>query len=251
MGAVDPVRDREIINLELALSDLQVVEKRIERLAKGSRSAEKDVEQALLQRLQEALSSGRPARLVSVANDDEQKLFDGYNLLTAKRELYAANIAESDLAAGTNEYVEQLRAAVEREHEPAEVVALSARIEAELMHLDASERAEFLEHLGLDEPGLNRLIRAGYHLLDLISYFTAGEKEVRAWTIQRGTRAPGAAAEIHTDFERGFIRAETLSWSDFEEVGSVKVARERGKVRSEGKEYVVTDGDVLLFRFNT
>ena len=249
-GKVDPVRDREIINLELALSDLQIVEKRIERLAKGSRSPEKDTELVLLQRLQDALSGGRPARLVDIANDDEQKLFDGYNLLTAKRELYAANIAESDLAAGTNEYVEQLRAVVEREHEPAEVVALSARIEAELMHLEPGERAEFLDHLGLAEPGLNRLIRAGYHLLDLISYFTAGEKEVRAWTIARGTRAPRAAAEIHTDFERGFIRAETLSWSDFEDSGSVKVARERGKVRSEGKEYVVSDGDVLLFRFN-
>jgi ribosome-binding ATPase len=250
MGAVDSVRDREVINLELGLSDLQIVEKRLERLAKGSRNPEKDREQALLERLRDVLSVGKPARFVEPVNVEEQRLLAGYNLLTAKPELYAANIAEADLAAGTNAQVERLRTAVEAEHEPAEIVPLSARIEAELIHLEPGERAEFLEHLGLEEPGLNRLIRAGYHLLDLISYFTAGEKEVRAWTIRRGARAPQAAGEIHSDFERGFIRAETLEWEDFEETGSMKAARERGLIRSEGKEYEVANGDIILFRFN-
>ncbi len=252
MGAVDPVRDREIINLELVLSDLQVVERRLERVQRTAKSGDQDAvtELALLQKLHVLLSAGEPARKVDVVNDDEQRLLRSFNLLTSKQELYAANVAEADLAAGTNPFVERLRAVVEAEHEPAEVVVLSARIEAELMQLPREERAEFLEHLGVAEPGLSRLIRAGYHLLELISYFTAGEKEVRAWTIHRGTRAPQAAAEIHTDFERGFIRAETLGWSDFEKAGSQKAAREQGLMRSEGKEYVVQDGDILLFRFN-
>jgi GTP-binding protein YchF len=252
MGEVDPVRDRDIINLELGLSDLQFVEKRIARVERGARSGEKDaqLELALLQRVRAVLSEGKPARLIDPANDEEERLLGGYNLLTSKPELYAANISESDLAAATNEHAERLRSVIEQEHEPAEVVALSARIEAELMHLPPEERVEFLEHLGLQEPGLNRLIRAGYHLLDLISFFTAGEKEVRAWTVHRGTRAPQAAAEIHTDFERGFIRAETLAWSDFAELGSMKTAREKGLIRSEGKDYTVDDADIILFRFN-
>ena len=252
MGEVDPVRDREIINLELVLSDLQVVERRLERVQRTAKSGDKEAvaELALLQKLQTLLSAGQPARKVEIGNDDELRLLRSFNLLTSKKELYAANVAEADLAAGTNELVERLREAVEADNEPAEVVALSARIEAELIQLSKEERAEFLEHLGIDEPGLNRLIRAGYHLLDLISYFTAGEKEVRAWTIRRGTKAPQAAAEIHTDFERGFIRAETLSYKDFEEAGSQKAARDKGMMRSEGKEYVVQDGDILLFRFN-
>ncbi|HEY0809069.1 MAG TPA: redox-regulated ATPase YchF [Longimicrobiales bacterium] len=252
MGSVDPVRDREIINLELVLSDLQIVEKRLDRVQRAAKSNDKDAiaELALLQKLQSVLSTGQPARKVDIANDDEQKLLRTYNLLTSKRELYAANVAESDLAAGGNEFVERLQKAVADDGEPAEVVVLSARIEAELIHLPKEDRAEFLEHLGIEEPGLNRLIRAGYHLLDLISYFTAGEKEVRAWTIRRGTKAPGAAAEIHTDFERGFIRAETLAYQDFETAGSQKAAKEKGMMRSEGKEYEVQDGDILLFRFN-
>jgi GTP-binding protein YchF len=252
MGEVDPIRDREIINLELVLSDLQVVERRLERVQRTAKSGDKEAvaEQTLLQKLQPLLSAGQPARKVELANDDEQRLLRTYNLLTAKKEVYAANVAEEDLAAGGNELVEKLKAAIAADDEPAEVVVLSARIEAELIQLPREERAEFLEHLGIDEPGLDRLIRAGYHLLDLISYFTAGEKEVRAWTIRRGTRAPGAAAEIHTDFERGFIRAETLGWADFVQAGSQKAAKEQGLMRSEGKEYVVQDGDILLFRFN-
>src|SRR5688572_17099998 len=200
MGDVDPVRDREIINLELVLSDLQVVERRLERVQRTAKSGDKEAvaELALLQKLQTLLSAGQPARKVDVNNDDESRLLRSFNLLTSKKEVYAANVAEADLAAGTNELVERLRKAVETDGEPAEIVALSARIEAELIQLSKDERAEFLEHLGIDEPGLNRLIRAGYHLLDLISYFTAGEKEVRAWTIRRGTKAPQAAAEIHT-----------------------------------------------------
>jgi ribosome-binding ATPase len=252
MGEVDPVRDREIINLELVLSDLQVVERRLERVQRTAKSGDKDAltELALLQKLSPLLSAGQPARKVEIANDDELRLLRTFNLLTSKKEVYAANVAESDLAAGTNELVERLRSAVEADHEPAEIVVLSARIEAELIQLSKEERTEFLEHLGIEEPGLNRLIRAGYHLLDLISYFTAGEKEVRAWTIRRGTKAPQAAAEIHTDFERGFIRAETLAYKDFEEAGSQKAAKDKGMMRSEGKEYVVQDGDILLFRFN-
>jgi hypothetical protein len=252
MGEVDPVRDREIINLELVLSDLQVVERRLERALRTAKSGDKGAaaEVALLQKLLPLLSAGQPARKVEINNEDEQKLLRSYNLLTSKKELYAANVAEADLAAGGNELVDRLRKAVEADGEPAEIVALSARIEAELIQLPKEERAEFLEHLGVDEAGLDRLIRAGYHLLDLISYFTAGEKEVRAWTIRRGTRAPQAAAEIHTDFERGFIRAETLSYKDFETAGSQKAARDKGMMRSEGKEYVVEDGDILLFRFN-
>jgi GTP-binding protein YchF len=252
LGSVDPVRDREVINLELALSDLQTVEKRLQRVERTARSGDREaqVELALLQRLVASLSEGQPARRLALAGEEEARLLAGYQLLTAKRELYVANVAESDLGGPDNEHVKALRAAIEGAGEPAEVIALSVKIEAELIELDKEERTAFLGELGLAEPGLHRLIRAGYRLLDLISYFTAGEKEVRAWTIRRGTRAPQAAAEIHTDFERGFIRAETLAWEDFVESGSVRAARERGLVRSEGKEYVVQDGDIMLFRFN-
>ncbi|HET9985474.1 MAG TPA: redox-regulated ATPase YchF [Longimicrobiales bacterium] len=259
LGAVDPVRDREIINLELALSDLQFVEKRLQRAERSAKGGDKEAqaEVALLRKVQAVLSEGRPARVVALSGEEEARLLRTFNLLTAKRELYVANVAESELGGRTgreagegNELVGRLRAAIEADGEPAEVVPLSARIEAELLHLEPEERAMFLEELGIEEPGLYRLIRAGYHLLDLISYFTAGEKEVRAWTIRRGTRAPQAAAEIHTDFERGFIRAETIGWDDFVRAGSLKAAREQGLMRSEGKDYVVQDGDIMLFRFN-
>jgi GTP-binding protein YchF len=252
MGGVDPVRDREIINLELALSDLQIIEKRLQKAERNARTGDADakLELALLQRINDVLSEGKPARNVAIENEDEDKLFRTYNLLTSKREIYVANVAESDLPSAENEYVAKLREAVKADGEEAEVVPLSAKIEAELLHLEPDERAMFLDELGLNEPGLYRLIRAGYHLLGLISYFTAGEKEVRAWTIRRGSRAPQAAAEIHTDFEKGFIRAETLGWEDFLKAGSQKAAKEKGLMRSEGKEYVVQDGDILLFRFS-
>lgn len=252
LGSVDPVRDREVINLELALADLQTVERRMQRVEKVARSGDKEAraELALLQKLVSLLSDGQPARRVELASDEEARLLASYQLLTAKRELYVANVAETDLPEADNEHVRALREAVAAAGDPAEVIALSVRIESELIELEPDERAAFLEELGLEEPGLNRLIRAGYRLLDLISYFTAGEKEVRAWTIRNGTKAPQAAGEIHSDFERGFIRAETLAWEDFVEAGSVKAAREKGLVRSEGKDYVVQDGDIMLFRFN-
>ena len=252
MGGPDPARDREIINLELALSDLQHVERRLQKVEKQAHVGEKEAiaELDLLQRIHALLSAGQPARKVEPKNEDEHRLLRSYNLLTAKRELYVANVAESDLPQADNRLVAQLREAIASDGEPARVVPLSARIESELIELEPEERSAFLEELGLKEPGLHSLIRAGYSLLDLISYFTAGEKEVRAWTIRRGTKAPQAAAEIHTDFERGFIRAETLAYEDFVAAGTVKAAKEQGKMRSEGKEYVVQDGDILLFRFN-
>ncbi|HSK20494.1 MAG TPA: redox-regulated ATPase YchF [Longimicrobiales bacterium] len=252
MGGVDPERDRAVINLELVLSDLQNVEKRIAKVERTAKSGDREAvaELALLRRLHTLLSEGQPARRVSLGNEEDARLLRQMNLLTAKREIYVANVAESDLPSGENALVDRLREAIAADAEDAQVVPLSARIEAELLHLEKDERALFLDELGLEEPGLYRLIRAGYELLGLISFFTAGEKEVRAWTIRRGARAPQAAGEIHTDFERGFIRAETLAFADFEREGSQKAAREKGLVRSEGKEYIVQDGDILLFRFN-
>ena len=251
MGEVDPVRDREVINLELILSDLAVVEKRLERVRKTARGGDKDAaaELSLLERLQSALAEGKAARSVET-NEAEEKLLRSFNLLTSKPIVYLANVAESDLPESDNTHVKALRAAVEASGELAHVVPISSKIEAELAELPPEERAEFLGSLGLEEPGLNRLIREGYRLLGLQTYFTAGEKEVRAWTIHVGAKAPEAAGVIHSDFERGFIRAETVAYDDFERLGSVKAARDGGVMRSEGKEYVVKDGDILLFRFN-
>jgi GTP-binding protein YchF len=251
MGSVDPVRDREIINLELVLSDLAIVEKRLEKVRKGARSGDREAlgELALLERLHAVLSEGQPARKVE-ASDEERKLLRTFNLLTSKPVLYLANVAEDDLPEGDNPHVRALRGAVEESGEEAEVIPISSKIESELAELPPEEREEFLSSLGLDEPGLHRLIRAGYRLLGLQVYFTAGEKEVRAWEIPVDARAPEAAGAIHSDFERGFIRAETVGWGDFVKTGSVKAAREQGLMRSEGKEYVVQDGDIILFRFN-
>jgi ribosome-binding ATPase len=252
MGGVDPVRDRAVINLELALSDLQNVEKRIAKVERAARSGDREAqaELDLLQRVQTLLSEGVPARRLELASVEEQRLLRTWNLLTAKQEIYVANVTESDLPSGENEQVARLRAALAEDGAHAEVITLSARIEAELLHLAEPDRTAFLEELGLDEPGLYRLIRAGYRLLGLISFFTAGEKEVRAWTVRRGVGAAQAAGEIHTDFQRGFIRAETLSFEDFRAAGSQKAAREQGMVRSEGRDYTVQDGDILLIRFN-
>ena len=251
MGSVDPVRDREVINLELMLADLAMVEKRLERVAKRARGGEKEAraEHDLLQRVKEALENDRPARTVE-PSDAEVGLLRSYNLLTAKPVLYLANVAEDDLPDGDNDHVRALRQAVEASGEPAEVVPVSSRIESELAELPDEDREEFLSSLGLEEPGLNRLIRASYRLLGLKTFFTAGEKEVRAWTVSAGARAPEAAGAIHSDFERGFIRAETIGWEDFQRTGSVRSARDQGVMRSEGKEYLVQDGDILLFRFN-
>jgi GTP-binding protein YchF len=251
MGSVDPVRDREVINLELALADLALVEKRLERVRKSARSGDKEaqLELGILERLLSALSEGAPARSVETTGE-EARAVKSFNLLTAKPILYLANVAEDDLPEGDNAHVRALRQAVEGSGEVAEVIPVSSKIEAELAELGPEERTEFLASLGLEEPGLHRLIRAGYRLLGLQTYFTAGEKEVRAWTVPVGARAPEAAGVIHSDFERGFIRAETVGWNDFVRVGSMKAARDQGVMRSEGKEYVVQDGDIMLFRFN-
>ncbi len=251
MEGVDPVRDREVINIELGLADLASVEKRLDKTSRAARSGDPQarLELRLLEAVRDTLAAGRQARVV-VPTEEEQPTFKGFNLLTAKPVLYAANVAEGEIAGG-NRHVEALSAALAREGETAEVVTFSAKVEAELAELAPEDRAEFLESLGLEESGLDRLAHAAYHLLGLQSYFTAGEKEVRAWTIHRGDRAPVAAGVIHSDFEKGFIRAETVGYEDFVRVGGWKSAREQGLSRAEGKEYVVQDGDVMLFRFSS
>jgi GTP-binding protein YchF len=250
MSSVDPARDREIINIELGLADLQVVEKRIDKAARAAKSgdAQAKIEARLLERLREALADGKAARSV-VPTEEERPAYRAFNLLTAKPVLYAANVREEEIAGG-NRHVEALRSAVISDGEQAEIVPFSAKVEAELAELPPEDRTDFLQSLGLEESGLDRLAHAAYHLLGLQSYFTAGEKEVRAWTIHRGDRAPAAAGVIHSDFEKGFIRAETVGYDDFVRAGGWKGAREQGLARAEGKEYVVRDGDVLLFRFN-
>jgi GTP-binding protein YchF len=250
MGAVDPVRDREVINLELGLADLAAVEKRLDKTARTAKSGDPQakLEARLLQQLQEALSAGRPARAVK-PTEEERPAYQSFNLLTAKPVLYAANVLESEVVSG-NAHVAALQAAITAAAEEAEVVTFSGKVEAELAELPLEDRKDFLESLGLTESGLDRLAHAAYHLLGLQSYFTAGEKEVRAWTIHRGDKAPAAAGVIHSDFEKGFIRAETVAYADFVRVGGWKAAREQGLARAEGKEYVVQDGDVMLFRFN-
>jgi ribosome-binding ATPase len=251
MGPVDPVRDREVINIELGLADLASVEKRLDKTTRAAKSgdAQAKLEQRLLEAVRDVLAAGQPARVV-VPSPEETPAFRGFNLLTSKPVLYAANVAEDDLAGG-NRHVEAVRAALANDGETAEVVTFSAKVEAELAELAPEDRAEFLASLGVSESGLDRLAHAAYHLLGLRSYFTAGEKEVRAWTIHQGDKAPAAAGVIHSDFEKGFIRAETVAYDDFVRVGGWKGAREQGLARAEGKEYVVQDGDVLLFRFSS
>jgi len=245
-GAPDPARDVETIETELALADLDTLQRRLERTQRQAKSGAKEAKEevALLEPLLAHVSEGRPARSFPVS-DEQRPLFRALFLLTAKPVLYVANVDEASLAAG-NPHVKVLeeRAAAEG----AGVVRVCAQVEAELAELAEDERREYLAELGLAEPGLNRLIRAAYELLELITYFTAGEKEVRAWTIRRGTLAPQAAAEIHTDFERTFIRAEVIAYDDYVACGGEVGARAKGKMRVEGKEYVIQDGDVLHFR---
>jgi hypothetical protein len=250
-GAVDAVRDREIINIELGLADLASVEKRLDKTTRIARSGDPQakLEQRLLESLLDALAAGRPARSVT-PTDEEAPAYRSFNLLTAKPVLYVANVGEDEIATG-NRFVEALRSTIEREGEDAEVVTFSAKVEAELAELAPEDRKDFLDSLGVSESGLDRLAHAAYHLLGLQSYFTASEKEVRAWTIHRGDKAPAAAGVIHSDFEKGFIRAETVAYDDFVRVGGWKPAREQGLSRAEGKEYTVKDGDVLLFRFSS
>jgi ribosome-binding ATPase len=250
MGAVDPVRDIEVITTELILADLDAVTKRLEKNVKKARSGDKEAqaEVALLERVSPHLNANKPANLLPV-NDEEAKLLRVFQLLTAKPVLYACNVAESDLAdAEANPYVQKVAEFV-RTHHDAAYVPISAKIEAELIDLEPAEAKAFLADLGVADSGVSALIRAAYELLGLQTYFTAGEKEVRAWTIKKGWKAPQAAGVIHTDFEKGFIKAEVVSYADLSTLGSVAAARDAGKYRLEGKEYVFQDGDVALFRF--
>jgi len=248
-GEVDPVRDKETIDTELMLKDLETIEKRLERLKRQAKSGNKeDLKQAeIAEQIKDHLESFQPARTLSLDEAGQELMADMF-LLTAKPILYVCNVNEEAVNDG-NEHTERFKAAVA--DEPAEVILISAGIEADIAELETmEERMEFLEEMGLEEPGVNRLIRASYKLLNLITYFTAGEKEVRAWTIQKGWKAPQAAGVIHTDFEKGFIRAEVIKYNDYISLGSEQAVKEAGKMAVEGKEYVVTDGDVMNFRFN-
>jgi GTP-binding protein YchF len=252
MGSVDPVRDIEVVTTELVLSDLDAVQKRIDKTQKKAKSGDKEAqaELSLLERLVPHLNENKPANVLQ-ANEDEVKMLKLFQLLTAKPVLYACNVAEGELAtAEQNPFVQKVAEFV-RAHHDAAYVPISARIEAELVDLAPDEAKAFLKDLGVDDSGVSSLIRATYALLGLQTYFTAGEKEVRAWTVKKGWKAPQAAGVIHTDFEKGFIKAEIVSYSDLSRLGSVAAARESGKYRLEGKEYVFQDGDVALFRFNT
>ncbi len=250
-GSVDPIRDIETINLELILSDLEILDRRIDKTKKSLKGGDKSflTQLEFFERLHDVLESGKCARTMEMT-DDELEMLSDVALLTLKPVIYAANVAEEDYAKadGENELVNKIRAFAETEK--SEVMVISARIEEEIAALDKEEKQMFLEELGASESGLDKLIRASYKLLGLISYLTAGKPEVRAWTIQKGTNAPQAAGKIHTDFERGFIRAEVVAYDDLMACGTMTAAKEKGLVRSEGKEYVVADGDIILFRFN-
>ena len=250
-GNVNPLRDIETINLELIFSDLEILEHRIAKVAKGARmDKEQAKELAMLERVKERLEDGKLAIGFETEDEDEEEYFKNLNLLTAKPVIYAANVGEEDLA---NDGADNAGVQAVREYAKetgSEVFAICAQIEEEISELDDEERQMFLDDLGLKESGLEKLIRASYHLLGLMSFLTSGEDETRAWTIKQGTKAPQAAGKIHTDFERGFIKAEVVNYKDLLENGSLAAAREKGLVRMEGKEYVVQDGDVILFRFN-
>lgn len=250
-GNVNPLRDIETINLELIFSDLEILERRIAKVAKGARmDKDQAKELAMLERVKERLEDGKLAIGFETEDEDEEEYFKNLNLLTAKPVIYAANVGEEDLA---NDGADNAGVQAVREYAKetgSEVFAICAQIEEEISELDDEERQMFLDDLGLKESGLEKLIRASYHLLGLMSFLTSGEDETRAWTIKQGTKAPQAAGKIHTDFERGFIKAEVVNYKDLLENGSLAAAREKGLVRMEGKEYVVQDGDVILFRFN-
>ena len=250
-GSIDPLRDIETINLELIFSDLEILERRIAKTVKLSRNdktAAKELD--LLNRVKAHLEDNKMAKSIVTDDEDEQVWLDGYNLLTAKPVIFAANVSEDDLAddGASNDGVKAVREYAAQEN--CEVFVVCAEIEEEIAQLDDDEKKMFLDDLGLEESGLEKLIKASYHLLGLISYLTAGEPEVRAWTIKKGTKAPQAAGKIHTDFERGFIRAEVVGYDDLMACGSHTAAKEKGLVRLEGKDYIVQDGDIMLFRFN-
>ena len=246
---IDPISDAEIVETELLLSDLESLEKRVPAFQKKATSGDKEAKIAasVLGQALELLREGKPARLTEPKDEEEQRIFDQSQLLTAKPVLYVCNVAEDDAATGndlTTKVYEKAAA------EGAEAVVVSAAIESELVGMEPEERSEYLESLGLEESGLARVIRAGYSLLDLQTFFTCGPKEARAWTVHKGAKAPQAAGEIHSDFERGFIRAETIAFDDYVTLGGEAKAREAGKLRQEGKEYVAQDGDIMNFKFN-
>ncbi len=246
-GSVDPARDIEVINLELALADLGQVEKRVERLRKQAKNSKEAAEElAILEKILICLNQGISARKVDLSKEEEE-LIKNLGLLSRKPIIYAANVSEDDLATG-NDWVESVRQIAQQEQ--AKVVIVSAQVESELVELSEEERKDFLGSLGVEEGGLKSLIQATYELLGLRTYLTTGPQETRAWTIISGMKAPQAAGVIHSDFERGFIRAETVSYQDLVNSGTMSAAKEKGLVRSEGKEYIVQEGDVLLFRFN-
>ena len=251
MGSVDPARDREVIEFELAIADLGTLEKRLDKTRRTAKTGDKEAaaELVVLERANDFLKEGRGLWHASLTTH-EKEILAPLSMLTVKPVLYAANVSDAELTGEEGPYLAALRAAVAASGEQSEIVPFSAKIEAELAELPPEDRGDFLASLGLESAGLDRLIRAGYHLLGLQTYFTAGEQEVRAWTIHRGDTAPQAAGVIHTDFERGFIKADTVAFDAFIADGGWKDAREKGDVRSEGKEYVVKDGDVLLFKFN-
>ena len=249
-GSIDPIRDIDIINLELALADLEQVTKLYEKNAKLVKTGDKSLiaTVSLLERVKEALENNRPARSVPLEGEEEEKIMKNLQLLTAKPVIYVANVSEDEVGKPDNDMVKAVKDFAERDG--AKVISLSAKIEEELVGLESEEREAFKEELGITESGLEKLVATSYDLLGLMSFLTAGEKEVRAWTIKKGTKAPQAAGKIHTDFEKGFIKAEVVSYSDLIEAGSYLKAKEKGKVRMEGKDYVVQDGDIMLFRFN-
>ncbi|WP_264510537.1 redox-regulated ATPase YchF [Flavobacterium sp. N1719] len=249
-GNVNPIRDKETIDIELQLKDLETVEKRLEKVNRTAKAGLKEavLEQSLLNQIRDLLLQGKSARTVVAQNQDEADLLEAFQLITTKPVLYVCNVDESAAVNG-NQYVEQVRELVKSEN--AEVIVLAVATEADITELETyEERQMFLEDMGLDEPGVSKLIRAAYKLLDLQTYFTAGVKEVRAWTIHVGDTAPKAAGVIHTDFEKGFIRAEVIAYEDYVTFGSESKVKEAGKLRVEGKEYIVKDGDVMHFRFN-
>ncbi len=250
-GSVDPKRDVETIHLELIFADLEVLEKRIAKIGKnvmGSKEAAKEL--AILKALKEHLETGALASSYEAADDEERAFIDSLNLLTGKPEIFAANVTEDDVAndGADNPYVQALKATVDEHRSP--IFVVSAELEAEIADFPDDEKQLFLQDLGIEKTGLEKLIQASYDILGLVSFLTAGEKETRAWTIRKGTKAPGAAGKIHSDFERGFIKAEVVNYQDLLNAGSYAAAREKGLVRMEGKEYVMQDGDVVLFRFN-
>ena len=246
-GSIDPIRDIETINLELVFADLETVNKRLERakkLLKGDKSYQAEID--LLEKVKETLEQGKPARILELSEEEKEIIKDSF-LLTMKPILYVTNVSENEIAED-NEYVKQVREYAKNEN--AKVIKLCVKIEEELSGLEDNDKKEMLEALGMDESGLDKVIKESYDLLGLMSFLTAGKPEVRAWTIKKGTKAPEAAGKIHSDIQRGFIRAEVVSYDDLIKLGSLNEAKEKGLVRSEGKDYIMQDGDVVLFRFN-